>query len=139
MMNQVLIYSDGASRGNPGKSAYAFIITDADNNILYQSKKCIDIHTNNEAEYTALINALKKAEEYTKNEVKCYSDSEIMIKQLNKQYAVRSANLKKLYEEVKVQESKFKKVNYTHVRRTNPMIQKTDCLANQALDSLKEQ
>lgn len=63
------IYSDGASRGNPGPSAIAFIILSENGKILKKISKYVGIRTNNQAEYEALISALEYASKLTSQEV----------------------------------------------------------------------
>jgi len=81
-LKKISIYTDGGSRGNPGNSAIGIIIIDS-KKIIYKHGEYIGKATNNKAEYTALIKALKKASELFHEEVSCFSDSELMIKQLN--------------------------------------------------------
>ena len=92
------VYTDGGSRGNPGKSACAFIVV-KDGNIIKEDSKFLGIKTNNEAEYTAIISALSFVKE---KEFNLFSDSELVIKQLNREYQVRQGHLAKLKEEVEI-------------------------------------
>jgi len=127
------IYSDGASRGNPGKAAIGFIILDGAK-LLKQHKAKIGITTNNVAEYTALTEALKQASKLTKDSISVFSDSQLMIRQLKGEYKVKKPHLRKLYERVKSLESNFESIAYNNVRRTDKNIKVVDSLANEALD-----
>ena len=130
-------YSDGASRGNPGKSAIAFKITTEDGRLLEMHSSYIGIRTNNQAEYEALISELNCALRLTNDRVSCYLDSELVVKQLNGGYKVKDPELKTLWCKVQVLKRKFKTVTFTHIPRTNPNIEEVDILVNSALDREK--
>ena len=132
-MDKLVIYTDGASRGNPGKSAIAFLIFDINGTLITLNKKKIGIHSNNEAEYLAMFNALDEARNHTKGEVDCYSDSKLMISQLKQEWKIKKTHLKELHAKVKELEKYFKKVTYHHVRRTDKIISMADSLVNEAL------
>lgn len=127
------VYSDGASRGNPGPSAAAFMLVDQDGRVLKEGSKYVGFRTNNQAEYMALLLALQSASRMTENEVVCYMDSELVVKQLNREYQVRNSKLKTLWLEVQELEQMFEKVSFFQVARTNRFIQRVDRLANEAL------
>ncbi|MDO5845893.1 MAG: tRNA (N6-threonylcarbamoyladenosine(37)-N6)-methyltransferase TrmO, partial [Methanocorpusculum sp.] len=136
-MKTLTLYTDGASRGNPGPSASAWLILDG-TNILEAESANAGITTNNTAEYNALIHALKAAGKFCDPEqtvLAVFSDSELMIKQLNRKYAVRSESLKPLYTEVLKLAARFGAVSFTHVPRENAYISSCDWMCNQALDS----
>jgi len=131
------IYSDGASRGNPGISAIAFIILSGDGKLLKRDSRYVGIRTNNQAEYEALKSALESASTLTDQEVTCYMDSELVIKHLNGEYQVRSPKLKVLWLEVQELKQKFRRISFRNVSRTDIHIKQVDRLANQALDRVK--
>lgn len=114
------IYTDGGSQNNPGNAAISFVIY-GDGKLLSQYSKKIGIATNNVAEYTALISAL----DHVKNmdlprieEIRCFSDSQLMVRQLNGEYKIKNLPIKLLAEQVKKIEVFFKKpVKYVHVPR----------------------
>ena len=95
------IYVDGASRGNIGPSSSAFIFV-KDSDIIYQKSDYIGEATNNIAEYQAIINALEEAEKFSRWHIKIYSDSELVIRQINKIYRIKAKHLSKLCAEVYV-------------------------------------
>ncbi len=132
------VYSDGASRGNPGISAIAFMIVTEDGKLLKRFCKYVGIRTNNQAEYEALICALESASTLTDQEVTCYMDSELVVKQLNGEYQVRNPELKTLWFKVQELKQKFQRVTFTNVPRTDIYIEQVDRLANQALDRVKK-
>lgn len=92
------IYTDGASRGNPGLSAAGIVIKDEKNNILSLAGKFLGEHTNNYAEYSALIESLSVLQD---NEIKTekinfFSDSELVVKQLKGEYKIKNKDLIRL-------------------------------------------
>ncbi len=131
------VYSDGASRGNPGISAIAFMIMTEDGRLLKKYSKYVGVRTNNQAEYEALISALESASELTDQEVTCYMDSELVVKHLNGEYQVRNPKLKTLWLKVQELKQEFQRVTFTNVPRTDIHIKQVDQLANQALDRAK--
>ena len=131
------VYSDGASRGNPGISAIAFMIFDEDNKLLKTYSKYVGIRTNNQVEYEALISALESASKLTDQQVTCFIDSELIAKQLNGEYKVRNPRLETLWLKVQELKQSFEKVNFKSVPRTDIHIRQVDRLANQALTRVK--
>lgn len=131
----LVIYTDGASRGNPGPGAIAFLILDGRGKILREHGHYIGKCTNNVAEYRALIAALERAGKLG-DEVSCFSDSKLMVNQLKGRYKVKKEHLKSLFERVKSLERKFKKVEYKNVRRTDPVIKRVDRMVNEVLNKI---
>jgi ribonuclease HI len=134
---RVRVYSDGASRGNPGISAIAFMIVTEDDRLLKRYSKYVGIRTNNQAEYEALISALESASELTDQEVTCFLDSELVVKHINGEYQIRNPRLKTLWLKVQELKQKFQKTTFKSVPRTDTNIKQVDRLANQALDRVK--
>jgi len=134
---RLTVYSDGASRGNPGISAIAFIIMTEDGILLKRYSKYVGIRTNNQAEYEALISALESASKLTDQEVTCFMDSELVVKQLNGEYQVRNPTLKTLWLRVQELKQSFQRITFKSVPRTDIHIKQVDWLANQALDRVK--
>jgi ribonuclease HI len=125
------IYIDGASRGNPGSSAIGIVIIDAKGK-KRKVKKYLGIHTNNQAEYHALITALTSAKKLKKTHLTIFTDSQLLANQVNRLWKVRDAEIKVLYQEAISLISGFKKVKLSHIpRRLN---EEADRLANEALD-----
>ncbi len=132
-LNKTLeIYTDGASKGNPGPSAYAFIFV-IDNDMVYQQTQFIGHQTNNQAEYRAIIEALGEAKKKTNQKVIIYSDSELVIKQLKGDYQVRKRHLAVLFNKVIDISKYFKNIEFQHVPRTNKWIKIADELCNKSL------
>lgn len=139
MTNIVKVYVDGASRGNPGPAGVGIVLSDQEGKILREHHEFLGNNfTNNQAEYLALIKALEICSSlFPKGILHIFSDSELLIKQLNGQYKVRSQKLKQLFREVKQREKNFSKVYYHHVDRE--LNKKADELANKALEEITRQ
>ncbi len=127
------IYTDGAARGNPGPGACAFIFVKGEE-VIYSNSKYLGTVTNNKAEYNAVIEALKKAVEYTRWNVHVYSDSALVINQINGEWRITKDHLKVLYDEVMRYKGRFDKVEFFQVKRTNRFIAEADKLCNHNLD-----
>jgi len=127
---KVIIHADGASRGNPGQAAIGATIKDGEGQLLASISQQIGRATNNQAEYRAVIAALKEAVNLGAGEVDVYLDSELVVKQVNGSYRVRNAALKPLYLEMKELAASFKGFSISHIpRRQNA---EADDLANAA-------
>lgn len=125
------IHIDGGSRGNPGPASYAFVLRRPGEEEIEECDR-LGSATNNIAEYTALVRALQMAHELGLQHVAIFSDSELLVKQMNGEYRVKNADLRELYEEATELRSKFAKVTLTHVRREYN--KDADRLCNEALD-----
>ena len=137
MTKKLIIYTDGASRGNPGPAGIGVVICDESGKIVKKYKEFIGNATNNIAEYRALIKALDLASTFSVSEIDCFSDSELMIRQLNGEYRVKNEKLGKLFLLVREKEKRFEKVSYIHVPREEDFIKRADKLANIAIDEFK--
>ena len=122
---------DGASRGNPGLSGIGVVIS-RDGERLAEYNEFIGNSTNNLAEYMALKKALKMASTLEDNEITILSDSELVVKQRNHYYKVRSKRLKVIFREISNLEKSFKWVCYRHIPRENNRA--ADLLANKSID-----
>jgi ribonuclease HI len=130
----IQLYTDGGSRGNPGPAAYGFLIYEGDEEVYSEGKK-LGTATNNVAEYTAVIEGLKKCRGLG-DKVDVFSDSELVMRQLSGRYKVKKEHLKPLFHSVKQLENEFfKEVSYTHRKREHPMQILADALVNEALDT----
>jgi ribonuclease HI len=135
LSGRIKIFTDGASRGNPGKAAAGILITDETGNELLTHKKFLGVQTNNAAEYTALIESvifLKKSG-LDFSEIEFYCDSELVVKQIRGQYRIKHKDLIKLSLDFwKEMKSINKNFTITHIPREQNKI--ADRLANEALD-----
>lgn len=134
MTQKIIIYTDGGSRGNPGPAAIGVII----NNKGYS--KFLGEKTNNEAEYEAVIFALKKAKQLfgKKNlkeaEIIVNMDSELIVNQLNHQYKIEGEKIAPLFLKVWNLLLDFGHVKFQHIPREQN--KEADRLVNAALDSM---
>lgn len=129
--NHITVYTDGGARGNPGPAAIGGVILQGDRT-LEEFSAAIGEKTNNQAEYAALLAGLERAAKFTDVTVECVLDSELVVKQLNGEYKVKSPELKKLIPKVRHLEERFKTVTYRHTRREGNA--RADALVNKALD-----
>ena len=129
----LVIYSDGGSRGNPGPSAYAIVVT-RDGKIIHEHSEFLGVNTNNYAEYNGLIAAMNKAIELKDDEVEFIMDSELVIKQMRGEYRVKSDNIRELHFRAKRLSSDIPHVKFTHVRRENEFVSRADALLNAEMD-----
>lgn len=136
---KLIIYTDGASRGNPGPASYGFTIQNEANQLLHQEGEYIGITTNNVAEYTAVLEALKHVKEKfakgKKVEVELFADSKLVAEQLSGRYKIKSAHLKPIIAKIKALAIELGGVIYSHIPRSKNIL--ADRLANLALDSIK--
>lgn len=133
-ISTLYVYSDGGCRGNPGPSAIGMVFFDENKNKIAEHKECIGDGTNNQAEYKALIKALELATAHCRKKLICFSDSELLIKQLSGAYRIKNEKLRELFYILKDKETAFEEIVYNHTKRTNPSIEYADKLVNEALD-----
>lgn len=130
----VMVNIDGGARGNPGPAGAGAVLRDAsDGQTLFEGGWFLGRATNNVAEYTALVEALKVAALLGAHEVDVVSDSELLVRQMNGIYRVKNAGLKPLFEEACRLASQFATCTYRHTRRENNA--DADRLANQAMNA----
>lgn len=132
-MTKILIYSDGASRGNPGPAGAGAVLIGEDGEILATEYQYLGTATNNLAEYSGAILGLQKAIELGATQVTLRADSELLIKQLKGQYKVKNEGLKPLYQQALSLLKNFKGVVLEHVPREANKL--ADRAANQAIDT----
>jgi ribonuclease HI len=133
-ITQVIINADGAARGNPGPAAIGVIIKDTKGNLVASISRRIGTATNNQAEYRAIIAGLEEAVKLGARQAKVYSDSELVVKQINGRYRVKNTSLRILYEKVVKLTGRFENFSIHHVPRARST--EADSLANRALDRL---
>ena len=122
---------DGGSRGNPGPAGYGVRIEQSDGTIL-ELKAFLGSCTNNVAEYSGLLAALRWAAEHGVSALRIRSDSELLVKQMRGEYRVKNAALLPLYEEARALMRTIGRVTFEHVRRE--FNTDADRLANEAMD-----
>lgn len=133
-MVKMQLYTDGASRGNPGKAAYGFVLVNSLGQVLHEEGKTIGNTTNNVAEYTALLKGLEQARIFGASSIECFSDSQLLVRQLSGEYKVKQEHLRVFYDEIKKLERSFDTVTYSWVKRNTGHVERADALCNRALD-----
>jgi ribonuclease HI len=132
-MRRLVIYADGAARGNPGPAGIGAVIEDERGRVLKEVSQFVGRKTNNQAEYMALIQGLEAAAEYQADAIQVRLDSELLVHQLKGEYKVKSPLLKPLRNEVHKLLAKYKVVGIEHIERQYNRA--ADKLANQAIDT----
>lgn len=135
LLESAKIYTDGGSRGNPGKSACAYVICNQSDEVVEDSGFYMGLATNNQAEYLGVQKALERAQELGIDEVKLFSDSQLIVNQLKGVYKVKNVELAPYYQKVKSLSESFKSISFTHIPRE--MNKLADQLVNDTLDSLE--
>lgn len=134
---RVVIYTDGAARGNPGPAGAGVVIETCSGKNLALISEFLGEMTNNMAEYQALLLGMRKAVELGVTSVVVRSDSELMVQQMRGVYRVKNRNLLELHKACTSLVSHFEEFAIEHVeRRTNT---RADALANNAIDAVKRQ
>ncbi len=133
-VKRATIFTDGAARGNPGPASIGITIKDEQGKLIASVSQCIGTTTNNQAEYMAIITALEKALSLGVRQVDLYSDSELVVRQINGRYRVKNAALKPLYQRAKQLQASLEGFTITHIPRQQNA--EADSLANRALDGL---
>ena len=123
---------DGGSRGNPGPASYGVVIRDPRGEVVAKLKKYIGRTTNNVAEYYGLIAALDYAQQHGIRALRVESDSELLVRQMQGRYKVKSPELRPLFERAHKMAQAFESFRIEHVYRERNA--EADALANEALD-----
>ncbi|PIZ89598.1 MAG: hypothetical protein COX89_00685 [Candidatus Nealsonbacteria bacterium CG_4_10_14_0_2_um_filter_37_10] len=140
MVRKIIIYTDGGSRGNPGPSAAGAVFCNEKGVIFKKYSEYLGEKTNNEAEYQAVILALKKfkqvfGKKLAKNtEIEIRADSELLIRQLTGLYKILEPQIQSLFMAIWNLKLDFKKIKFKLVSRQKN--QEADQLVNEALDSV---
>ena len=140
-IGEISIYVDGCSKGNPGPGGVGIVIVNPeDGSILFNKGfflKGGDI-TNQDAEFQAIIKALEIAPTFCTKEVTVFSDSQLAVKELNRDFRIHVPRHRKFNEEIRSKGSLFEKVNYVKVPRENKYIKIADKLANKSVEKTKK-
>jgi ribonuclease HI len=126
------LYTDGAARGNPGPAGAGAVILNPDGHIVAKIGKFLGDSTNNVAEYMGLILGLKRAKAMGIKELEVYSDSELLVKQLAGDYAVKAEHLRPLHDEAKALLQGFSFIQVRHIPREENA--QADAMSNRAID-----
>jgi ribonuclease HI len=117
LLDEAKIYTDGGSRGNPGDSACAFVICKLDDTVVEKSGYYMGVATNNQAEYTGFLKGLERARNLGIDKISLFSDSQLVVNQMNGIYKVKNQELAPLHQQVKEIAESFEKISFTYVPR----------------------
>lgn len=132
---KLTVFTDGASRGNPGLAGFGFAIFDENGEAVKEGHGFLGETTNNVAEYTAVLEALRFIKDYFKDkliQVEVLADSRLIVEQLFGRFKIKSPHLRQLFFQIKALEEGFNRVTYTHIRREQNKT--ADRLANLGID-----
>lgn len=127
-------YTDGGARGNPGPAAAGIVIKDESGKTIESYGIYLGEQTNNFAEYSALLEAVSKAKDLGANEIECYLDSELVVKQMRREYKVKDPALQKLFIKVYNLSANLKKITFHHIPREKN--KEADLEVNKTLDNI---
>ncbi len=113
---EVVVFTDGGSRGNPGPSASGVVISTTNDVVIEAFGRFLGVTTNNQAEYKAIKFALEAVAKYSPKRVRCYMDSELAVKQLNGIYRVKNKDLMPIYLDIKKLAQSYE-TTFEHVYR----------------------
>ena len=128
----ITAHCDGGARGNPGPAGFGAVVQDSEGKVLAELSEFLGIQTNNFAEYSGLLAVLDFALKHHHPRLRVVSDSELMVKQIQGAYKVKSPGLKPLYEEARKRIAGLEAFEITHALRHKN--KDADRLANQAMD-----
>jgi ribonuclease HI len=117
LLDEAKLYTDGGSRGNPGHSACAFVICKMDDTVVEKSGYYMGIATNNQAEYYGMKRGLERARDLGIDKVTLFSDSQLVVNQMNGLYKVKNQELAPLNEELKGLAAGFSKIQFVYIPR----------------------
>jgi len=130
---EIKLYADGGSRGNPGPASSGYVLLTMDDTVIFQGGQYMGLTTNNQAEYNALRLGLEEALARNAQIVHVYMDSLLVINQMKGLYKVKHKALAPVHTAIKVLESRFDQVTYTHVPRELNKL--ADAMVNEVLDA----
>ena len=134
--SEIVVHVDGGSRGNPGPAAYGVTVVDAHDTPIAELSKFLGRATNNVAEYHGLLAALEFALEHRHLRLRVLTDSELMARQIEGRYKVKSPDLKPLFARARQMIQQLEHFSIRHVPRERNA--HADSLVNQALDAAEE-
>jgi ribonuclease HI len=126
------LFTDGAARGNPGPAGLGLVLEDDQGMRLWGGCRYIGTATNNQAEYLALIDGLRKASEWKPDSLEVYMDSQLVVEQVAGRFKVRNPDLRPLHMQATNLLRGFPEVTVKHVPRERN--RGADALANKAID-----
>lgn len=142
-MKKITIYTDGGSRGNPGPASAGIVFCNEENKVFKKYSYYLgDKITNNEAEYSAVILALKNFKKFFGAKiakisiVKLKSDSQLLVKQMKGEYKIKNPKIQKLFLEVWNLRTEFQEIKFKFIKREKN--KEADALVNEALDNYQK-
>ncbi len=135
-MTELTIFTDGASRGNPGPASTGFVIKNS-HETIFSGGSFLGVATNNTAEYSAIIEAFEKVVMLDSNcnqtTLNFKLDSKLAVEQLSGRYKIKNTNLRDFFIKIKQLENMFARVTYQHIPRE--LNHEADTQANLVLDN----
>jgi probable phosphoglycerate mutase len=132
LVTELIVWCDGAARGNPGPAGAGAMVTTTDGSVVAEVARGLGVTTNNVAEYTAAILGLERADELGATSVVLRSDSLLMVNQLTGRWKVKTAHLKPLHARVLQLTARLQGIRFEHVPRGEN--EEADRLANLGAD-----
>jgi len=126
------VYTDGASKGNPGPAGAGGVIYDAEGSVIAEVTHYLGVTTNNVAEYTALLLTLEQAILLGIKHVDVFMDSKLVVEQMNGRWKIKNPVLKEINNKLKILLPKFQSISFTHIYRD--LNTYADNLANKAIN-----
>jgi len=131
-IEEIVIHTDGGSRGNPGPSAAGYVIMTLDGVVVETGGEYLGITTNNQAEYQAVRYALQQAKKYHPRQIKFKIDSQLVVNQMNGAYRIRNRDLWPIHASIRDLIAGFDKVTFEHIYREDNKL--ADSQVNLILD-----
>lgn len=135
---RLTIYTDGASRGNPGNASYGFVLKDEKGKLIFEEGKYLGVATNNFAEYSAILAVFLYVKANFKDNgqlvLDFFMDSKLAVEQLSGRFKVKNPVIRGFHAKIYDISKYFKSVSYKHIPRE--LNKEADRMANLALDSL---
>jgi ribonuclease HI len=132
-LDEIKIFADGGSRGNPGPSAGGYVVLDMEDNVIKKNGKYLGFTTNNQAEYHSIKGGLESALKMKARTVHIYMDSMLVVNQMKGIYKVRNRDLLPIHDAIKALTTQFQYVEFTHVPREKNKL--ADAVVNETLDA----
>ena len=132
-LDEVVVWTDGGARGNPGPAGYGVVVTTLDGEVLAELDQGIGWATNNVAEYRGVIAGLEQARALGVRRVRVRADSLLVVNQQKGLWKVKSAALRELWTQTRRLVGQFERVTWEHVPRARN--RRADALANRAMDA----
>lgn len=130
---RIVVYTDGACRGNPGPSGAGWVIQTMDGRLLGEGCAYLGRRTNNEAEYLAAAMGLTAAQQFGVADIVLRADSQLLVRQVMGQYKVRNARILPLFQALMQVAKSYKSFTAEHVYRE--LNTAADAQANRGIDS----